>query len=434
LRRSSVLLRPLEVLTSPVTSIAQVRSLHEDYREQAKESGSRSNKRWLHYDKPIAGTSSSSVRERNLAVTSYYNQQTIDIAAEKPSVRLTPATIMYASITADKKTDNLRSAQYLHRELPIRVAHRIANFRSLPFIVGCNPTILAVHELYIRAFHILNDFPEILSNEDVVKYDGVLKTLLEDHKDVIGSLAQGFKECKKHVSDNAVISSFLDRTLTSRLGIRMLVTHHLLLQESKPGYIGLVNLGMGLRDICQRWINFVQELTEDKYGHCPQIKISGHIGAHFPYIEMPLDYILPELLKNAVRATIENNSNVRGANLPTVHMILASNREDFIVKISDRGGGIAHDLVDKVTQYNFTTAEESTDKLMQHSGIFGNMMEAVNRTTSGPMHGYGFGLSMSKAYAEYLGGSIQVTSLQGLGTDVILRLKHLESRNHELRI
>ena len=34
------------------------------------------------------------------------------------------------------------------------------------------------------------------------------------------------------------------------------------------------------------------------------------------------------------------------------------------------------------------------------------------RTTSGPMHGYGFGLSMSKAYAEYLGGSIQVTSLQ----------------------
>ena len=44
-----------------------------------------------------------------MAVTSYYNQQTIDIAAEKPSVRLTPATIMYASITADKKTDNLRN-------------------------------------------------------------------------------------------------------------------------------------------------------------------------------------------------------------------------------------------------------------------------------------------------------------------------------------
>ena len=194
------------------------------------------NKRWLHYDKPTPN----SVRERNIAVTSYYNQQTIDIAAERPSVRLTPATIMYASITADKKHDNIRnravnmrskplcnsfrfnfwielggkkakrqskatiltrmvfrSAQYLHRELPIRVAHRIASFRSLPFIVGCNPTILAVHELYIRAFHILNDFPEIRCNEDVVKYDAILKTLLEDHKDVIGSLAQGFKVREK---------------------------------------------------------------------------------------------------------------------------------------------------------------------------------------------------------------------------------------------
>ena len=387
-------------------------------------------KRWLHYDKPTP----ISIRERNLAVTSYYNQQTIDLAAAKPSVRLTPATIMYSSVTSDKKHDALRSAQYLHRELPIRVAHRIASFRSLPFIVGCNPTILSVHELYIRAFHILNDFPEILSYEDVLKYDQILKTLLEDHKDVISSLAEGFRECKKHLSDHSVISSFLDKTLTSRLGIRMLVTHHLLLQENKQGYVGLVNLGMSLRDICQRWINFVRELSEDKYGHCPPIKISGHTGGHFPYIEMPLDYILPELLKNAVRATIENNSHVRGPSLPTVHVILASNTEDFIIKISDRGGGISHDLVDKVTQYNFTTAEQSTDKLMQVNGIFGNMMDAVNRTTSGPMHGYGFGLPMSKAYAEYLGGCLQVVSLQGLGTDIFLRLKHLESNNHELRI
>ena len=434
LQKSVFLLRTIE------RQIIVQRCIHDDRRRQDSSKNSNTEppssykagngKRWLHYDKP----SPSSLRERNTAVTSYYHQQTIDLAAAKPSIRLTPATIMYSSITSDKKHDALRSAQYLHRELPIRVAHRIASFRMLPFIVGCNPTILAVHELYIRAFHILNDFPEILSYEDVLKYDQILKTLLEDHKDVISSLAEGFRECKKHVSDPSVISSFLDKTLTSRLGIRMLVTHHLLLQENKHGYVGLVNLGMNLRDICQRWINFVTELSEDKYGHCPPIKISGHTGVHFPYIEMPLDYILPELLKNAVRATIENNNNVRGNNLPTVHVILASNKEDFIIKISDRGGGINHDLVDKVVQYNFTTAEQSTDKLMQVNGIFGNMMDAVNRTTSGPMHGYGFGLPMSKAYAEYLGGSLQVVSLQGLGTDIFLRLKHLETKNHELRI
>lgn len=404
--------------------------------ETSQQRGVPGGRRWLHYTArtKFDKTDLTSVRERNTAVTSFYNQQTIDIASKKPSVRLTPATIMYSSITHHPLHDALRSAQYLHRELPIRIAHRIVGFRSLPFIVGCNPTILSVHELYIRAFHILNDFPEVLSSEDVTKYSQVLKSLMEDHKDVMSSLAQGFKECKKHISDGKIVSAFLDRTLCSRLGIRMLVTHHLLLQENKDGWIGIINLGMGLRDVVQRWANFVTEMAEEKYGHCPAIKISGHTGTHFPYIEMPVDYILPELLKNAVRATIEHNSNLRGASLPPVYVVLASNMEDFIVKISDRGGGIPHDMVDKVTNYNYTTAEDSTDKLMENSGIFGNMMEAVNRTTSGPMHGYGFGVPTSKAYAEYLGGSLQMVPMQGLGTDVLLRLKHLETKGHELRI
>ena len=42
--------------------------------------------------------------------------------------------------------------------------------------------------------------------------------------------------------------------------------------------------------------------------------------------------------------------------------------------------------------------------------------------TIGPISG--FGLPTSRAYAEYLGGSLTLTSMQGLGTDVYLRLKH----------
>ena len=124
-----------------------------------------------------------------------------------------------------------RSAQYLHKELPIRIAHRIAGFRSLPFIVGCNPTILAVHELYIRAFHILNDFPEIQTYEDEEKYSRLLRQLLDDHKDVVSQLAQGFKECTRHIKDENLVRNYLDRNLTSRLGIRMLATHHLHLKD-----------------------------------------------------------------------------------------------------------------------------------------------------------------------------------------------------------
>lgn len=37
-----------------------------------------------------------------------------------------------------------KSAQYLQKELPVRIAKRIMAFRDLPFIVGCNPIILGV--------------------------------------------------------------------------------------------------------------------------------------------------------------------------------------------------------------------------------------------------------------------------------------------------
>lgn len=182
-------------------------------------------KRWLHYNQSSDsnGFSAVSMRERNKTVTSYYNQTAIDRAADKNSVRLTPATIMYSGAGKSTTQNNImvsskcyfyqlmqcgqnvfvfylqRSAQYLHRELPIRIAHRIAAIRNLPFIVGCNPTILAVHELYIRAFHILNDFPQILTPDDEERYSQVLRELLEDHKDVVSQLAQGFKECRKHI-------------------------------------------------------------------------------------------------------------------------------------------------------------------------------------------------------------------------------------------
>ena len=54
---------------------------------------------------------------------------------------------------------------------------------------------------------------------------------MEDHKDVVSNLAKGFKEARKHIKDEEVIRRYLDKNLTSRLGIRMLATHHLLLKD-----------------------------------------------------------------------------------------------------------------------------------------------------------------------------------------------------------
>jgi [3-methyl-2-oxobutanoate dehydrogenase (acetyl-transferring)] kinase len=71
------------------------------------------------------------------------------------------------------------------------------------------------------------------------------------------------------------------------------------------------------------------------------MKIDGHTNAQFAYLPLPLEYILPELLKNAFRATIEhhNKNGSNGTTLPDVSVTIAVNEKDFIIRIRDRGGG-----------------------------------------------------------------------------------------------
>ena len=103
------------------------------------------------------------VNQNRRSLQWFYDHPAIDVAAAKKSVRLTPATMLYTGGRPGNGEHILKTAQYLHKELPVRVAHRVASFRRLPFMVGCNPLILAVHELYIRTFYLLQDFPAVSS-------------------------------------------------------------------------------------------------------------------------------------------------------------------------------------------------------------------------------------------------------------------------------
>ncbi|KAH9400293.1 hypothetical protein TYRP_001854 [Tyrophagus putrescentiae] len=339
----------------------------------------------------------------------FYNQSAIDTAAAK------------------------RSAMYLQKELPVRIAHRIAGFRALPFLVGCNPTILGVHELYIKAFYMLTEYPPIVDKESEAGYSALLRELLDAHKNVVTMLAEGFRECRKHIQNEELIRQFLDRTLTSRLGIRMLAEHHLALNDNneRPNYVGIINVTMKPKEIVDYWTDYVCKMSERYYGRAPPVKINGHVNAAFPYIRTPLDYILPELLKNAVRATVE--AHYDSPTLPPIMVTISTNDVDFIIRISDRGGGIAHDLVDLVTQYHFTTASRAASDSRFDRGLFENIM-TDSQARASPMHGFGFGLPTSRAYAEYLNGRLSIESMQGIGTDVYLRLRHIDGKHESFRI
>ncbi|XP_037514669.1 3-methyl-2-oxobutanoate dehydrogenase [lipoamide] kinase, mitochondrial isoform X3 [Rhipicephalus sanguineus] len=334
-------------------------------------------------------TAETQPKDKSRTVQSFYNQSAIDVAAAKPSVRLTPTTILYSGKSPDG-SHLLRSAQYLHKELPVRIAHRIAGFRNLPFIVGCNPTILAVHELYTQTFYLLTEIPPVTDFDSESRYSETVQQVLDDHKDVVTQLAAGFKECRKHIKQDELVKTFLDRTLTSRLGMRMLAEHHIALRKDRPHHVGIIDTAMRPKDVIEKWADFV-------------------------------------------RATVENHMDSPESSLPPVTITIANNDIDFIIRISDRGGGIPHEHLGQIMQYHFSTAGSYEGQY--DGGLLGTMMNSpTDGPAGGPMHGFGFGLPTSRAYAEYLGGTLTFETLQGIGTDVYLRLRHIDGKCESFRI
>ena len=214
--------------------------------------------------------------------------------------------------------------------------------------------------------------------------------------------------------------------------MRILVEHHLELHEPnpKPNMIGIINTMMKPKELIEKWCLAVKSLSEHKYGKTPDFKLNGHLNCSFPYIETALDYIIPELLKNSIRATIESHCD--SSTLPPITITIANNNRDFVIRISDRGGGIPEYLVDKITKYHYSTANSSTDHRID-GGLFGSMMSDQS-DYSMPFSGFGFGLSISSAYARYLSGSLTVVSMHGTGTDVYLRLKHINGHSDGFKI
>ncbi|CAG5102855.1 Oidioi.mRNA.OKI2018_I69.chr1.g499.t1.cds [Oikopleura dioica] len=398
---------------------------------------------------PLGGYNENKAQLRRETTAQYYRDHDIHHAAKKDSVRLKAAALLFTG-RIPSNIDLIRSAQYLQSELPVRIAHRIKGFRSLPFIVVTNPHILKVMEQYIRSFKVISNFNDgrmVKTQDKVDDFTHLLEILLDEHGSVIDDLTQGFSSCHDHILEifdgdeektHDLVQSFLDKTLTSRLGIRLLAQHHLLLKDQigqnskyfipKRDRIGIVE---------SRWKPakdieaIARKIRESWMFHCdnpPRVKLNGHTEAEFPYIPIGVDYILQEVFKNAFRAVIEAHAN-SARQMPPIDVTIAVNREDFTIRIADRGKGMKSDVIDKIWRYHFTTARGR-----QGYGGVGDLLSMANSNEK-ELAGYGIGLPISKAYAEYLGGKLEIKSMSGIGTDVYLTLKHIDPhKGHSFRI
>jgi len=136
-----------------------------------------------------------------------------------------------------------------------------------------------------------------------------------------------------------------------------------------------------------------------------------------------------------MRATIEHAGEDE-IHFPPIKVLVCKGKEDVTIKISDKGGGIPRSLKKNIFEYLYTTAPsplltnsaEIEDVASLMAGGGGGGMSGM---ASAPLAGLGYGLPLSRLYARYFDGDLQIYSAEGYGTDAVIYLHALAGEAKE---
>jgi len=350
----------------------------------------------------------------------------------------------------EQEANLIQFASFLHSELPIRLAHRIEDLEHVP-LMSQLPSVISVKETYLNSFRELISHKPIETIEDERAFAAQLERLYQNHSSVLINMARGAFELRQSMKDNGNydnendgadyvhdfslmtdLHAFLDRFHASRIGIRILAGQYLALRNSAASnnnatggsdqnYIGMVNVRTSPYEIVQQAIDDATFMCARRYGDAPEVIVRGRLDLDFPYIPTHLHYILLELLKNSMRATVDWNlhQNTAAFTFPPVSVIIADGKdnEDLTIKVSDEGGGIPRSHIQRIWSYLFTTA----DPAIQEASLFASEDHSIDS----PLAGLGYGLPISRSYARYFGGDLSIMSMEGHGTDAFVHLRRL---------
>ncbi|CAB1316052.1 unnamed protein product [Coregonus sp. 'balchen'] len=334
------------------------------------------------------------------------------------------------------------SYMFLRKELAVRGANTMKEINLLPRDLRIQPSIKLVHSWYIQSFEELLDY-EQRGPEDSRTLNDFLDTLVKirnRHNEVVPTMAQGVIEYKQKFGFDPFISSnvqyFLDRFYTNRISFRMLINQHTLLfgddrTTSHPKNIGSIDPTCNVNEVVKDAYETAKMLCEEYYMIAPELKIEEYNSKapsktiQVDYVPSHLFHMLFELFKNSMRATVEHHENSTAGTPPSEgHGDAGKGRPLYQVtpvlspQIIDRGGGVPLRKIDKLFSYMYSTAPTPS-------------LEPGNGTQAAPLAGFGYGLPISRLYARYFQGDLNLYSMEGVGTDTVIYLKALSSESFE---
>jgi len=346
-----------------------------------------------------------------------------------PTTLTLDSFVKFASVKSPAST----SLAFLRKELPVRFANIMKEFHLLPEQLYTTPSLQKVEDWYEQSFNEILQFensdPENLAV--IEKFHDTLGTLYRRHADVVQTMAEGVLEMKEQNQDvsndrhlQRCLQYFLDRFYLNRIGVRMLISQHLLLftkHKNDGNHIGSIDVACDVKAIAEDAYNNARFLCEEYYTVAPecQFETRNSINKIFKedpitmtYVPTHLYHMLFELIKNAVRAVVEYHD--ARSDLPNINVLICQGKTDVTIKISDQGGGIKRSELESLFNYTYSTAPKPAEH---------------ERT---PLAGYGYGLPLSHLYARYFNGDLWLNSVDGFGTDAMICLKTFPGDASEL--
>ena len=315
---------PKEQLSSTVTRLTGSQS-------GGKVSGSASEvKDGLNYDCPYS-------------VSGMAIAEVTALASQRPTPLNLANMYRYASAgdADDAQSQRLQNAQFLHRELPIRIAQRAVDLLTLP--QGLNETvqirIVVTH--FLRYLKMIQEMPCPSNAREEAEFTELLHDFVLDRTSIPLAVAEGIdsldyiegdENCKQRLFE---MQDALYRFFTARVGVRFLAEHHVLSSRSltkedklrknqsppkndhdcmdpgrKNDFFGCIQKNCDPVEEARRVADQVTKDCSECYGVCPEVEIVSSMSgkdtdAEFTYVPHHLQYMLAELLKNSCRATVK---------------------------------------------------------------------------------------------------------------------------------
>eukprot|EP00930_Biecheleria_cincta_P057776 TRINITY_DN43655_c0_g1_i1.p1 TRINITY_DN43655_c0_g1~~TRINITY_DN43655_c0_g1_i1.p1 ORF type:complete len:377 (-),score=71.79 TRINITY_DN43655_c0_g1_i1:449-1579(-) len=338
---------------------------------------------------------------------------------------------------------HIQHARWIQKEMPVRLGHRLADYLQLPFVVVCNTRFHEVFRLFLDAFEAFVESPEIQDAKDVDEFSKLTGRLVRSTDDIIHMLQEGHGELEALFGGLLDLDSFLNQTFITRIGNRVLAEHFVAVHEARKAgstdnFTGVVDPRCSPTQILQQLSKSLGELCCELYGDKPKIILEGELDTELSFVPEHLNFMLQEILKNALRATMERHM-CGGNAIPPVTVSVMKGSFDMTIKISDAGGGMRQQRLQNIWRYGYTSTQEAAAGTRADDDLSALCGQDV--ASSRQLAGYGFGLPLSRVYAQYFGGDIHVQSMYGYGTDVYLNINHLgdvleleDGRRHALLV